>query len=84
LGQAHYYLCYAICRNGRTFYHFLTLIIQMGHDQRDITGIDPGMNNRPLSFFSPQAMVHDCFLHILKYLYFADNETPPNKNSPKL
>jgi hypothetical protein len=27
-------------------------------------------------------MVHDHFLHILKYLRFADNENLPDKNSP--
>jgi hypothetical protein len=29
----------------------------------------------------PQTMVHNHFLHILKYLHFAGNENVPDKNS---
>jgi hypothetical protein len=51
-------------------------------DQRNSIRDHWSRNKQLTTPFPPQTMVHNHFLHMLKYLHFADNKNLPNKNSP--
>jgi hypothetical protein len=58
----------------KELYHFQDLTIWLGPWPETVVGLTgPGMNIWPLLFF-PQTVVHDNFLYILKYVYFADDD----------
>lgn len=63
-------------------YKFLALIIQMGHDQRDTIKDYWSKEEQYYTPFYHNHMSRDRFLHILRFIHFADNSNPPNKEDP--
>jgi hypothetical protein len=64
----------------KDLYTFLAVTVQMGHDHK------PSMKpywTKDESYHVPfysNVMPRDCFLMILKYLHFTDNQNPPTQN----
>jgi hypothetical protein len=63
-------------------YRFFAIIIQMGHDQRDCLKDYWNREEQYLTVFFSNAMVHDRFFHILRFLHFEYNDNPPNRDDP--
>lgn len=64
-------------------YKFLALLINMGHDQRDLLKDYWRKDEQFHTPFYSNTMVRDRFLHILRFLHFTDNNDAPNKEDPK-
>jgi hypothetical protein len=63
-------------------YTFFAILIQMGHDQRDTLKDYWSRDEQYYTAFYNNTMVRDRFLHILRFLHFENNETPPNRDDP--
>jgi len=66
----------------KEMYTFLRLVIQMGHDHHHSL---KDYWSREEQYCTPcysNAMAHDRFLHILRFLHFEDNDNPPNHDDP--
>jgi len=59
-------------------YTFFGLIIQMGHDQRQILKDYWSREEQYCSPFYSKVMARDRFFHILRFLHFENNGDPPN------
>lgn len=68
--------------NFEEIYKFLALIIQMGHDQRDTIRDYWRKDQQYYTPFYHDIMPRDRFLHILRFLHFTDNDSPPNREDP--
>jgi hypothetical protein len=58
----------------KEYFRFLALTIRMGYEQRGSIMDYWSRDEHQTTHFLPTTMVGDLFLHILKYLHFAENE----------
>ena len=57
---------------------FTALALQMGHDMKDTVHDYWSRHKHLHTSFYGETMTRDRFLHILQFLYFADNSQKPN------
>jgi hypothetical protein len=60
-------------------YLFLSIIVQMGHDQRDRLNDYSSTLEQFFMAFYGNTMKRDRFFHILRFLHFSDNRNYPDK-----
>ena len=63
-------------------YTFFAIIIQMGHDQRGSLKDYWSREEQYCTPFYSNVMARDRFFHILRFLHFEDNDTPPSRDNP--
>jgi hypothetical protein len=60
-------------------YLFISIVLQMGHDQRDRLKDHWSTLEQFFMAFYGNTMKRDRFLHILRFLHFSDNKNEPYK-----
>jgi hypothetical protein len=56
-------------------YRFLAIIVQMGHNQKDMLKAPCSTTEQFSMLFSGKIMKQGRFYHILRFLHFSDNKT---------